>query len=244
MSHFIVFDGIECAGKSTQMEVAKSHLESLGYDVVITREPGGTPIAESIRDVLLSINQLEDFEPNTELLLAYAAREQHIQSRIRPAMEAGKVVLCDRFSSSTYIYQVKGHGASLALFDLLEKHVVQSFQEPDAYLIFDLDAKTSAKRLALRDEAPDRMEMEGSEFFEQVAEGYKEFAAMKNDENPGLATLIDATKTIPEVTVEVKAAIDGIIKRKLMKDEAHKLVSRIKDQQGIPAPQAGGVLGL
>jgi len=210
MSKFIVFDGIECSGKSTQIEMVKEYLESKGVDVVLTREPGGTPLAESIRGTLLSPT-VEEFHPNAEMLLAYAAREQHLKNKIKPALDEGKVVLCDRFSSSTYIIQVLAHGGDESLFHDLESHIVKKHREPDAYMIFDIDPEISAERLRIRNEAPDRIEMGGIEFLRQCDFGYKKFSALKNEERPGSVRVIDAAKDVSSVFEQVKATVDQIL---------------------------------
>jgi dTMP kinase len=166
---FITLEGPEGAGKSTNREYLAQRLRDHGLDVVLTREPGGTPLAESIRELLLAPAD-EPMNSDAELLLVFAARAQHLAQVIRPALERGAVVLCDRFTDATYAYQGGGRGLSTQRIEQLESFV-QGEMRPDLTLVFDLPVEVGLSRAAARGRL-DRFEQEGLGFFEAVRNTY------------------------------------------------------------------------
>ncbi|MEP7294723.1 MAG: dTMP kinase [Burkholderiales bacterium] len=168
---FITFEGIDGAGKSTHLDAVAQRLRAAGASVVATREPGGTPLAERLREIVLH----SAMDVVTEALLVFAARRDHIAQVIAPALAAGQTVLCDRFTDATFAYQGGGHGAPIALLDQLEK-AVQGELQPDLTIWFDLPAELAAHRRAQAREA-DRFEQQDLEFFERVRSGYAARAA-------------------------------------------------------------------
>ena len=171
---FITLEGGEGTGKSTNMAFVESLLRGAGIDVVVTREPGGTPLAERMREILVSHAE-EPLPPVAELLLMFAARSVHVENRIRPALAQGKSVLCDRFTDATFAYQGAGRGLDLALIRLLES-TVQGDLRPDLTLLLDADPALGLERAGARG-AADRFEAEQLDFFRRVREGYLSQAA-------------------------------------------------------------------
>lgn len=181
----IAFEGPECCGKTTQMANVSARLQAAGIEVVATREPGGTPLCEQIRQLLLKHGYgdgvpREELHAKTELLLFLAARAQHVAEKIEPALAAGKWVLCDRFSASTLAYQGYGRGMDLTELRLLDSFAAGGLV-PDLTLVFDVSYETSQKRLAGRSESlggqPDRIERERRAFHEAVRAGFIAIAA-------------------------------------------------------------------
>lgn len=163
---FITFEGIDGAGKSTHIEAVAQRLREAGATVVLTREPGGTPLAERLREMLLH----EGMDVLTEALLVFAARRDHIVQVIAPALAAGHTVLCDRFTDATFAYQGGGRGAPLEVLAQLER-LVQGELQPDLTIWFDLPAALAAQRRA-QARAADRFEQQDLDFFERVRSGY------------------------------------------------------------------------
>lgn len=170
---FITFEGIEGSGKTTQIKRLRHWFIDRGYETVVTREPGGTSISEAIRGVLLNPEH-ESMASNTELLLYSAARAQHVTELVKPALEAGVMVLCDRFADSTTAYQGYGRGVDRALLSELNALATGGLQ-PDVTLLFDLPVENGLQR-ALRGRLPDRIEQESMEFHKRVRDGYLELA--------------------------------------------------------------------
>lgn len=168
---FITFEGIDGAGKSTQIDRLQTLVEASGRVVCRTREPGGTPVGEKIRGILLA----EDMTPETETLLFFAARAEHAARKIRPALERGEWVISDRFTDATYAYQVGGKGMSGERVEALEHWTLGGF-EPDLTVLFDISPAAAARRLAARAGAEDRFEAMGEEFFAKVRAAYLERA--------------------------------------------------------------------
>ena len=168
---FITFEGIDGAGKSTHIEVVAETLRARGVSLVTTREPGGTQLGERLRELVLN----EVMAPDTETLLLFAARSQHLTEVIRPALAAGRWVLCDRFTDATYAYQCGGRGVAAERIGALE-HWVHPDLQPDLTLLFDVPPAVAAERLA-RVRAADRFEAEASDFFEAVRREYLNRAA-------------------------------------------------------------------
>lgn len=185
---FITFEGIDGAGKTTQIEAFEAFLKKSGIEFIHTREPGGTPLGESIRTMLLH----EAMTPMTETLLFFAARSEHIAKVILPALEAGKWVVSDRFTDATYAYQVGGKGfPSTAVCDI--ESLVQGSLQPDHTVLFDLDPEIAAKRLS-KARTADRFEQENAAFFSAVRQAYLDRAKA----DPKRFFILDAGKT-PEI---------------------------------------------
>lgn len=202
---FISFEGIEGLGKTTQVKLLKMYLEEKGIEVVVTREPGGTPMGEEIRDVLLA-HRHEVVIPMTELLLMFAARAQHVGTIIKPALKEGAWVLCDRFVDASYAYQGGGRGMDLGKIQALEALVLEQFT-PDLTFLFDAEPIVGMQRIKGRNGHPDRFELERIEFFDRVRAVYQKRA----EENPKRFRVIDARKPEDEVWANVKAIMDGLI---------------------------------
>jgi len=183
---FISFEGIDGAGKSTQHAWMVQHLRSLGRTVVATREPGGTPLGEKLRALLLA----EPMHLETEALLMFAARREHIAQVIEPALARGEWVVCDRFVDASFAYQGGGRGLDWKKLEDLAQWVLGDLQ-PDLTLIFDAPVEVAQQRLHAATANPDRFEQEQAAFFERVRSAYLRIAA----ENPGRVRLIDATQT-------------------------------------------------
>lgn len=201
---FITIEGIEGAGKSCQIEHIKNQFEGLNYQVVMTREPGGTSLGEDLRTLLLG-HKHHNMHSDTELLLMFAARAQHLQEVIIPALNAGKVVICDRFTDATYAYQGGGRGISSQQIKIMEDWV-QKGLKPDLTLLFDLPVKMGLQRAAKR-AAADRIESEKIEFFEKVRMAY--LALAKNDPR---FKVIDASQPLEMVTKTIQQHIITFIK--------------------------------
>ncbi|MBF8777261.1 dTMP kinase [Pseudomonas fulva] len=203
---FITLEGPEGAGKSTNREYLAARLREQGLDVVLTREPGGTPLAEKIRELLLSPSD-EVMHADTELLLVFAARAQHLAQVIRPALADGAVVLCDRFTDATYAYQGGGRGLPVERIATLEQFV-QDDLRPDLTLVFDLPVEVGLARAAARGRL-DRFEQEGQAFFEAVRRAYLDRAAAA----PQRYTLLDASQSLANVQQALDRLLPGIVER-------------------------------
>jgi len=203
---FVTLEGPEGAGKSTNREYLAERLRACCVDVVLTREPGGTPLAERIRELLLTPAD-EPMAVDTELLLVFAARAQHLAQVIRPALERGAVVLCDRFTDATYAYQGGGRGLSIERIAQLEAFV-QGELRPDLTLIFDLPVEVGLARAAARGRL-DRFEQEGLRFFESVRRAYLERAKAA----PSRYRIIDAGQPLNVVQQDVQALIPDLMGR-------------------------------
>ncbi len=196
---FITFEGGEGAGKSTQAAILAGRLRRAGIDVLQTREPGGTPRAEAIREVLLS-GQAKKFGPLGEAVLFYAARESHLELAVRPALERGSWVICDRFSDSTRAYQGAAGGLPLYVIETIDRAVVGA-TKPDLTVIFDLPPELGLKRAAERkaqdasgeaaDNAPDRFETMNMAFHRNLREEFLKIAKAE----PKRCVLVDASET-------------------------------------------------
>ena len=197
---FITVEGIEGAGKSTNLELIRGLLEDAGREVLFTREPGGTPLGEVIRELLLD-HRHDGMAPETELLLMFGARAEHLARKIRPALEGGTWVLCDRFTDATYAYQGGGRGIDAGRIRVLEEWV-QGGLRPDLTLVLDLPVQTGLERAGNRS-APDRFETEAARFFERVRRAYLDIAAAE----PGRVKLIDASLPLPQVQARIKTAV-------------------------------------
>lgn len=194
---FITFEGIDGAGKSSHIDAVAARLKSRGHDVVHTREPGGTPLAETLRGLVLH----QTMDALTESLLVFAARRDHLQQVIEPALARGATVLCDRFTDATFAYQGAGRGFDLAVLAQLETWVQQG-RQPDLTLWFDLAPEVAAERLALA-RVPDRFEQQPGEFFRRVREGYRQRCAAQ----PWRFVRIDAAQDRDKVRADIEAAL-------------------------------------
>ncbi len=203
---FITLEGPEGAGKSTNREYLASCLREHGIEVVLTREPGGTPLAERVRELLLTPTD-EEMAADAELLLVFAARAQHLAAVIRPALARGAVVLCDRFTDATYAYQGGGRGLSLERIALLEQFV-QGDLRPDLILVFDLPIEIGLARAAARGRL-DRFEQEGRGFFDAVRQTYLTRAAAA----PARYRVLDAGQTLPQVQQALDALLPELLVR-------------------------------
>ena len=190
---FISFEGIDGAGKSTQHAWMVQYLRSQGCTVVATREPGGTPLGEKLRALLLA----EPMHLETEALLMFAARREHIAQVIEPALARGEWVVCDRFVDASFAYQGGGRGLDWKKLEDLAQWVLGDLQ-PDLTLVFDAPVAIAQQRLHAATSEPDRFEQEHAEFFERVRAAYLRIAA----ENPVRVRLIDATQT-PDIINKV-----------------------------------------
>lgn len=201
---FITLEGGEGAGKSTQMaflqQMLQQRLEAAGKMLHVTREPGGTELSEQIRGVLLDHRQT-DMDSDTELLLVFAARAQHLAQLIRPALERGEWVLCDRFTDATYAYQGGGRGIDMTRIAVLEDWVQGSLR-PDLTLLLDLPVDVGMARAGQRGEL-DRFEREKAAFFEKVRQTYRDRAAAE----PERFRIIDAAQGIEQVQGQITAVL-------------------------------------
>jgi dTMP kinase len=196
-SLFITLEGIEGVGKSTAVETVASTMISIGKDVLVTREPGGTSIGEQVREILLS-RKNERITPTTELFLLLAARNQHLHEVVIPALELGKCVICDRYIDATFAYQGAGRKLGDALVSQANA-LIPDLATPDLTLLLDASPELGLKRVEMRG-LSDRFEIESNTFFEDVRSCYLRRAA----EQPQRILLVDASKTLGEVTTEIK----------------------------------------
>jgi dTMP kinase len=196
---FITFDGIDGAGKSSHIDHMAQWLRARGAEVVLTREPGGTPLAETLRELVLH----QPMDALTETLLVFAARRDHLQRHIEPALARGATVLCDRFTDATFAYQGGGRGFDLQVLAELERWVQQG-RQPDLTLWFDLPAATAAARRAAA-RSPDRFEAQDEPFFARVAAGYARRAA----EQPDRFVRVDADRPREAVWTQIESALQA-----------------------------------
>jgi len=201
---FITLEGGEGAGKSTSLAFVREFLELAGRRVMVTREPGGTPLGENIRELLL--RGRENMDVDTELLLMFAARAEHLVRVIRPALADGACVVCDRFTDATYAYQGGGRGVPEVRIRILEDWVQQGLR-PDLTLLLDIPAVQGLERAGKRS-APDRFEREKTDFFERVRNCYLAAAA----KDPQRIRVIDAGCTIPQVQAQLRHVLEEILR--------------------------------
>lgn len=202
---FITFEGIDGAGKSSHIGELAQVLRDAGRTVTVTREPGGTPLAEKLRELLLH----DAMDPLTETLLVFAARRDHLRCVIEPALARGEAVLCDRFTDATFAYQGAGRGFDLGVLSEMERLAQTGIApepdlmlNPDLTLWFDVPPEVAAERLAAA-RAPDRFEAQPVEFFARVAQGYADRAAGA----PGRFARIDAARPRDQVAAQMRAAV-------------------------------------
>lgn len=201
---FITVEGGEGVGKSTNMALLEEHLTSHGVELVVTREPGGTRLGEALRELLLEVSAVP-LAPTAELLLIFAARAQHLQQVIEPALAAGKWVLCDRFTDATYAYQGGGRELPVAQVRELER-LVQGDLRPDYTLLLDAPVAVGMSRARGRGEL-DRFEQEQLEFFERVRSTYLQLAAQSS----GRFRIIDAAQSLQEVQKQILTVCEELL---------------------------------
>jgi len=201
---FFTLEGGEGAGKSTSLAFVREFLEQAGRRVLVTREPGGTPLGEKIRELLL--HGRANMDVDTELLLMFAARAEHLARVIRPALANGAYVVCDRFTDATYAYQGGGRGVPEARIRILEDWVQQGLR-PDLTLLLDIPVEQGLERAGQRS-APDRFEREKIDFFERVRNCYLAAAASE----PQRIRVIDAACDIPQVQAQLRSVLEEVLR--------------------------------
>ncbi len=204
--HFITIEGIEGVGKSTNVAFVANWFRERGASVVVTREPGGTPVAERIRALILESHG-DALSDTGELLLMFAARAEHIAGLIRPALARGATVVCDRFTDATFAYQGAGRGLASAPIATL-RDLVQGDLRPDLTLLLDADTEVSAARVAGRGEARDRFEQERDAFFARVRQGYLAIAAAE----PDRVKVVDASHPLEQVQAALATELEKFLK--------------------------------
>jgi dTMP kinase len=200
---FIVFEGGEASGKSTQIEILKDRYKNDG-NYVFTKEPGGTKIADEIREILITGDK-DKLLPLSELALFYAARYEHLQKLVIPSLNQGKNVFCDRFYISTIVYQGMAQNVSMELIEMLNKHYIANIY-PDHNFILDIDPKISFSRVESRNKGDERYEKYGMEFHQKIRDGFLSF--VKELDN---STLIDASQDIKSIELEIATKLETII---------------------------------
>ena len=198
---FITIDGVEGAGKSTQIDFIRDYLSNKGINVILTREPGGTELGEKIRELLLS-PETKSMHSETELLLMFSARNEHIHRKIMPALAQGDWVLSDRFTDASYAYQGGGRGLDINRIAQLEQWVLQDFI-PDMTLLLDVPVELGMSRIESRGKK-DRIELEAMDFFNRVRESYID----RSKQFPDRIKLIDSSQTVEFTTQQIKAVLD------------------------------------
>lgn len=201
---FITFEGADGSGKTTQLNNIKSFLEQKGFDVVITREPGALEIGQKIRNILLHHDGI--VADRCEMFLFLADRAQHVETFIKPAIQDGKIVLCDRHTDSTIAYQGYGRGQNITLLKELNEIAVNSIK-PDLTLVFDVSTEVAQERVGSE---KDRMESAGIEFHKKVRNGYLEL----QKQEPDRIKLINANNPIEEVFEDTKKIVDKLLQEK------------------------------
>lgn len=204
---FITLEGPDGSGKSTVVEQLSQYLKNSNIEYIFTREPGGTEIGEDIRDIILDNNNT-NMSPRTEALLYAASRSQHVHEKIKPALQAGKVVLCERFVLSSLVYQGIGRGLGIVDVKNINDFGIEGVK-PDLTLFFDIDPSVSLNRKMVGQDI-DRLEMEGIAFHKEVYNGYLDLI----NKYPENVVLIDASKSKEEVFKQVKSEVERILKER------------------------------
>lgn len=202
---FITFEGIDGAGKSTQIQIVKKLLEDKGYEVVLTREPGGTDISEKIREIILD-NDNDEMSFVTEALLYAASRAQHVYQVIKPQLKQGKIVICDRYIHSSIAYQGYARGLGAEKVMSINSHAIDGLL-PDISFFILLPSEKAMERLKKSEKHLDRLEVEKIDFFKKVEQGYEKMA--KEYEN---IIVIDASKSVDKIASEIKYWINKAVK--------------------------------
>ena len=204
---FITFEGTDGAGKTTQIQRLAADLSKANYDVCLTREPGGTPISEQIRDMLLNPDHSE-MSATTELLLYAASRAQHVSEVIKPALKAGKVVISSRFADATVIYQGYGRGLDLERIQHLNR-IATDGVKPDVTFVLDLPVEIGLQRVQSSRGGLDRLEREKIEFHRRLREGYQTIA----QQEPQRLKIIDAQRNPEQVYAQIQAIIQPLLQK-------------------------------
>lgn len=198
---FITFEGTDGCGKTTQIELLKTYLENKGFEVILTREPGAKGLGTKLREILLNYDG--EVSSNCESFLFLADRAQHVDTLIKPAIENGKIVLCDRHTDSTVAYQGYGRGLDLEQINMLN-NIATSGLKPNITFVFDIDIETAQERVG---KSKDRMESAGLEFFKRVRQGYLEIAKSE----PERVKVLDATQKIEQISEQVISYVNSLI---------------------------------
>ena len=198
---FITFEGADGCGKTTQLKLAAEYLKNKGYDVILTREPGAKGLGEKLREILLNYDGI--VSDRCESFLFLADRAQHIDTIVVPAVDAGKIVLCDRHIDSTVAYQGYGRGQDIEQINKLNM-IATNNRKPDLTIVFDIDVETSMSRVGSE---KDRMESSGTEFFNKVRHGYLEIAKQE----PQRVRVLDSAKSIEEIHESVIKLINSLV---------------------------------
>ena len=202
LGKFITLEGVDGAGKTTHVEFIKKYFTNLNRDFILTREPGGTVLGEKLRAILLH----EEMTPNTETILMFAARNEHIDQIIRPGLMKGTIVISDRFTDATYAYQSGGKGVSDEKIDIL-KGLVQGDLQPDLTFLFDLPVEVSIRRLNKTRDL-DKFEREGKEFHENIRNKYLNLAKFY----PERFFVLNSENSIEEIQNQIKIRLDELLK--------------------------------
>ena len=202
LGKFITLEGVDGAGKTTHVEFIKKYLSDLGVNFVMTREPGGTLLGEQLREILLH----DEMSPETETLLMFAARNEHIEKLIRPNLTEGKVVISDRFTDATYAYQSGGKGVKEKKIDILKEWVQASLQ-PDLTFLFDLSVEVSIERLNKTREL-DKFEREEKSFHENIRQKYLLLAKV----SPERFCILNSEESIEEIQNQIKLKLDRVVR--------------------------------
>ncbi len=203
---FITLEGVEGVGKTTNLDFIVSWLRERGVEPLVTREPGGTPMAEELRNFLLQ-SRAEPMDPLTELLVVFAARAQHFRTRILPALRQGKWVVCDRFTDATYAYQGGGRNVDTTVIATLEQ-LVQGPHQPDKTILLDMDVSAGLERARQRSES-DRFESEDLPFFHAVRAAY----LRRVEQEPHRFAVIDAGRPLNQVQEELGKVLGGLLEQ-------------------------------
>jgi len=202
---FITFEGTDGSGKTTQIKLMEEYFRDKGYEVVLSREPGGTKVSEMIRDLVLDPANTE-IVPLTEMILYAASRAQHVAQVIKPAVEAGKIVICDRFVDSSYAYQGCGRGVDLRIVADVNRVAIAG-TSPDITFFLDVDPEIAIKR-RINTTGADRIEQEKIDFHRRVYDGYKKMALLY----PERIRTIDANKSIKEISSQINEYLEELLK--------------------------------
>ncbi|MCT4542764.1 MAG: dTMP kinase [Vallitalea sp.] len=204
---FISIEGADGSGKSTQIELLRNYLEKNNYKSVLTREPGGTIISEAIRNIILDKKYME-MSDMTEALLYAASRAQHVEEYIKPLLEKGNIVICDRFVDSSVVYQGYARGLGISCIENINKYATKGL-EPDITILLDINAEEGIKRKKNQREL-DRLELQKLEFHKKVSEGYRELSNMY----PNRIKRIDASKSVEDISNEIISTVKQLINDK------------------------------
>lgn len=208
---FITFEGIEGCGKSSQAKLLVRYLEEKGHIVLMTREPGGTPVSEAVREVLLSTD-FSNMHPRTEVLLYLASRSQHVSEIIKPALAAGKIIICDRFSDSTFVYQCLVRGLDIRMIETINRFATDNIS-PHVTFVLDVDPAEGLRRARSRNQKnmreEDRIERDSMEFHQRVREGYLKWAK----EYPERIFVVRSDRDKEEVHREIAGIVERVLTR-------------------------------